>query len=179
MKMKDAELRQAHRDQKLLLKQYLDDPNADPVDIIPIDKWTTGMHNFAEYIKFLAMRFMDVSVIDARDLSSGIEGLSFVKADASSMTGFDDDSLDSLSSLHAAEYFGLERYGGPIDLAVCFTFMKSLQRVLKPGGRAVILDTEWGSLVWNSGNQELMQCVRWLIHGLSWFEMDKVQEIHE
>lgn len=29
-------------------------------------------------------------------------------------------------------------------------------RVLKPGGRAVILDSDWGSLVWNCRNRDLM-----------------------
>ncbi len=48
---------------------------------------------------------------------------------------FPDHSVDSLSSLHAAEHFGLGRYSDPIDPRSCFRFMSSLQRVLRPGGR--------------------------------------------
>lgn len=51
------------------------------------------------------------------------------------MTGFVDNSIPSLSSLNAAEHFGLGRYGDKIDPDGHVTFMKSLQRVLAPGGR--------------------------------------------
>jgi SAM-dependent methyltransferase len=79
--------------------------------------------------------FMEVTLVDIRHLNTGINGLNFVQGDASSLDVFEDDSQDSLSSLHAAEHFGLGRYGDPIDPEACFRFMKSLQRVLKPGGR--------------------------------------------
>ena len=79
--------------------------------------------------------FMDVSVVDVRDMPSSIAGLNFVQADATRMEHFETDSVDSLSSLHAAEHFGLGRYGDPVDPDACFEFMRSLQRVLKPGGQ--------------------------------------------
>jgi len=41
----------------------------------------------------------------------------------------------SLSSLHAAEHFGLGRYSDPVNPLACFDFMHALQRVLAPGGR--------------------------------------------
>lgn len=41
----------------------------------------------------------------------------------------------SLSSLHAVEHFGLGRYGDRIDPTACFTAMRSLQRVVRKGGR--------------------------------------------
>ena len=55
--------------------------------------------------------------------------ITIVTADA-----FATDSLPSLSSLHAAEHFGLGRYGDPIDAGAHLSFMKSLQRVLAKGG---------------------------------------------
>ena len=48
---------------------------------------------------------------------------------------FAHDSLESVSSLHACEHFGLGRYGDPVNPDGHVMFMKSLARVLKPGGR--------------------------------------------
>lgn len=79
--------------------------------------------------------FMPVTVIDIRNIESGIEGLSFVCDNATDLATLEDDSIDSLSSLNAAEHFGLGRYSDPIDPHACFRFMTALQRVLAPGGR--------------------------------------------
>lgn len=79
--------------------------------------------------------FMPVTVIDIRTIESGIKGLSFVCDNATELANFENDSVESLSSLHAAEHFGLGRYSDPIDPKACFRFMKALQRVLAPAGR--------------------------------------------
>jgi SAM-dependent methyltransferase len=79
--------------------------------------------------------FMNVTAIDIRPLSSTIQGLRFIQDDASHLQTFADGSIDSLSTLHVAEHFGLGRYTDPIDPHACFKFMASLQRVLAPGGR--------------------------------------------
>lgn len=79
--------------------------------------------------------FMPVKVIDIRTIESGIQGLQFVSDNATDLAAFEDDSIDSVSSLHAAEHFGLGRYSDPIDPHACFRFMTALQRVLAPGGR--------------------------------------------
>jgi SAM-dependent methyltransferase len=79
--------------------------------------------------------FMPVDVIDIRPLNSRIEGLRFVQDDATELRSFADGSVESLSSLHAAEHFGLGRYGDPIDPLAHVKFMKALGRVLAPGGR--------------------------------------------
>jgi len=86
---------------------------------------------------FLAhlLPYMEVEVVDMRPLANGPAGLRFTQADATTMAGFPDDSLPSLSSLHAAEHFGLGRYGDPVDPGAHIKFMRSLQRVLAPGGR--------------------------------------------
>jgi SAM-dependent methyltransferase len=81
------------------------------------------------------LAFMNVEVVDIRPLAPAPAGLSFIQADAMLMTGFADGSVPSLSSLHAAEHFGLGRYGDPVDPEAHITFMRSLQRVLCPGGR--------------------------------------------
>jgi SAM-dependent methyltransferase len=79
--------------------------------------------------------FMVVAVIDIRPLDSHVEGLRFVQDDATELRSFPDGSIDSLSSLHAAEHFGLGRYGDPIDPLGHVKFMAALGRVLAPGGR--------------------------------------------
>jgi len=79
--------------------------------------------------------FMPVTVVDLRLLDREVPGLTFVREDATSMAGFADNSVESLSSLHAAEHFGLGRYGDRVDPDSCFAFMRALERVLAPAGR--------------------------------------------
>jgi SAM-dependent methyltransferase len=81
------------------------------------------------------LTFMPVTVIDFRKLESKVAGLTFICDDATELSQFPSDSVDSLSSLHAAEHFGLGRYSDPVDPGACFKFMNALQRVLAPGGR--------------------------------------------
>jgi hypothetical protein len=81
------------------------------------------------------LTFMDVEVVDIRAMTHPPRGMIFRRTDAEHMMGFADNSVPSLSSLNAAEHFGLGRYGDKIDPDGHVTFMKSLQRVLAPGGR--------------------------------------------
>jgi SAM-dependent methyltransferase len=81
------------------------------------------------------LTFMPVTVLDIRPLNSNVSGLTFVQTDAMSLSALQDDSVDSLSSLHAIEHFGLGRYGDPIDPTSWQKALFSLQRVLKCGGR--------------------------------------------
>ena len=43
--------------------------------------------------------------------------------------------------------------------------ISEMYRVLKPGGRLVVLDSDWASLVWNCRNQELMDRVIKMLTG--------------
>jgi SAM-dependent methyltransferase len=79
--------------------------------------------------------FRPVTVVDIRPLESNIRGLTFLQDDATNMVHVQTDSVESLSSLHVAEHFGLGRYADPVDPNACFKFMATLQRVLSPGGR--------------------------------------------
>jgi hypothetical protein len=81
------------------------------------------------------LTFMPVTLIDVRAMKSTIDGLTFMQDDATTLRGFPDQSIDSLSSLHAAEHFGLGRYSDPVDPNACFSFMSSMQRVLRQNGR--------------------------------------------
>lgn len=79
--------------------------------------------------------FMPVEVLDIRPLESNLQGLTFTQEDATTMARFASGSVDSLSSLHAVEHFGLGRFGDPIDPDGWSKAMRSLARVLAPGGR--------------------------------------------
>jgi hypothetical protein len=81
------------------------------------------------------LTFMPVTVIDIRPLESALPGLDFLQDDATRLKSLADNSIDSVSTLHAAEHFGLGRYSDPVDPDSCFSFLQSLERVLGPGGR--------------------------------------------
>jgi hypothetical protein len=79
--------------------------------------------------------FREVEVVDVRPLSHAIPGLKFILDDATVLDSLEDRSIESLSSLHALEHFGLGRYGDPIDAEGHIRGLRCLQRVLAPGGR--------------------------------------------
>jgi len=79
--------------------------------------------------------FMPVCFVDLRPLAGEVRGLSVITGDATELPTFETGSVESLSSLHAAEHFGLGRYSDPIDPDAWRRFMMSLQRVLAPNGR--------------------------------------------
>lgn len=81
------------------------------------------------------LTFMPVNVVDVRPLTSHLDGLSFVHDDATMLKQFRDNSVESLSSLHAVEHFGLGRYGDPVDPWAYQAAMRSMSRVIKPGGK--------------------------------------------
>lgn len=80
------------------------------------------------------LSFRSVNVIDIRVLESQIQGLEFHQGDVTSLK-FPDNSISSLSCLHAMEHVGLGRYGDPINPMGYMEGMLQLQRVLAPGGK--------------------------------------------
>lgn len=79
--------------------------------------------------------FMPVSIVDIRPMRNCVKDLSVIQDDATELQMFQSGSVESISSLHVAEHFGLGRYSDPIDPVACFRFMAALQRVLAPKGR--------------------------------------------
>lgn len=78
--------------------------------------------------------FRQVEVVDIRFIDSAVPGLSFVQDNATELKMFASGSLESVSCLHAAEHFGLGRYGDPLDPHGTERLARSLTRVLAPGG---------------------------------------------
>jgi hypothetical protein len=108
----------------------------------------SSIYGFVSHLLVFTPR---VEVIDIRPLASHVEGLTFVQEDATLLTGIEDDSVESLSSLHAAEHFGLGRYGDPIDPDAHLKFLRALVRVLKPSGRLYLsMPTGAERLVFNA-----------------------------
>ena len=71
--------------------------------------------------------------------------LSFLKADAVRLP-FGDGSFDVAVSTQVYEYVA--------DVAAA---LAEAYRVLRPGGRVVVLDTDWDSIVWAAGDQARMR----------------------
>lgn len=78
---------------------------------------------------------MEVTLIDIRPLAFEVTGLHFLQGNATSLEKLSDASVESLSSLHALEHFGLGRYGDPIDPDAWIKALNEMQRVVKPGGK--------------------------------------------
>lgn len=87
------------------------------------------------FVTHLLTADMPVVYVDILPLQTKTAGLSFFQDDATELKRFPDNSVESLSSLHAAEHFGLGRYSDPIDPLAHLKFMSALQRVLARDGR--------------------------------------------
>jgi len=73
--------------------------------------------------------FTNVVMIDIRNISYQIDGLEFMQANATNMSKIKTSSINSISSLHAVEHFGLGRYGDPVDPDAYLKVIKEIQRI--------------------------------------------------
>jgi hypothetical protein len=111
---------------------------------------------------------MPVTVIDIRPLTSTVEGLTFMQADATDLAGIQDDSVESLSSLHAVEHFGLGRYGDPVEPDACFRAMQALVRVLQPAAGSISLcpsGSSGSSSMRTASLRRIQFSARWVLCG--------------
>ena len=90
------------------------------------------------FIGMLSAFSQKTKMIDIRPLESVIPDIDFFQADATTLEGIDDESVESISALCSLEHFGLGRYGDTIDPNAWYYAMKSIVRVIKPGGHAYI-----------------------------------------
>ena len=78
---------------------------------------------------------------------NGARRVGLVKADATALP-FPDATFDAATSIQVYEYIA--------DLSAA---LAELHRVLRPGGRALILDTDWDSIVWQATDPDRMRRV--------------------
>lgn len=89
-----------------------------------------GSHHM--YVALLS-KVVSVTMVDIRPLSLPVESLNFKEGSILDLP-FDDNSIESLSSLCVVEHIGLGRYGDPLDPSGSEKAMCEIQRVLKSGG---------------------------------------------
>lgn len=81
----------------------------------------------------------------ARGRCAGSPWVGFEPADATALP-FEDDRFDAVACTQVLEY--VPDVGRALE---------ELKRVLRPGGRALLIDTDWESCVWASGDDERMR----------------------
>ena len=86
----------------------------------------------------------DSAIAIASRRCSGLSNVHFELSDASQLP-FEDESFDAVISSQVFEY--LEDVGGALQ---------EIYRVLRPGGRVLIHDTDWGALLWRSSDSQRM-----------------------
>jgi ubiquinone/menaquinone biosynthesis C-methylase UbiE len=102
---------------------------ADMADVVGPEGHVTGIDISDSMLALSRRRFADPTLRDRA---------SIVKADATQLP-FETGHFDAAVSTQVYEYVR------DVDSALA-----ELYRVLRPGGRALVLDTDWDSLVWNS-----------------------------
>jgi hypothetical protein len=79
--------------------------------------------------------FREIKVIDIRPLQDNVKNMIFIQQDfMSEIPRSIFESCDSASCLHAAEHFGLGRYGDPINYNGHLIGMENLYKILKADG---------------------------------------------
>lgn len=100
----------------------------------PIEHFDVGSR-IEGFVSHLLTQRDNVTLIDIRKMPIEIEGLNYVQSDATRLENIKDKSINSLSSLHAIEHFGLGRYGDKIEPNAWREVLNSFERVLCYGGK--------------------------------------------
>lgn len=78
--------------------------------------------------------FCEIVMLDIRPLTIQIQNLQFQQTNCMDMNQIHDGSIQSLSSFHAIEHFGLGRYGDPIDPLGHQKAIAEMKRIVCEGG---------------------------------------------
>lgn len=91
---------------------------------------------FEGFITHLLAMDVRVTMLDIRPLVLSLEGFDFIQTDVmQGMNEIEDNSLETVSSLHAFEHFGLGRYGDPVDYDGWKKAIDAVKKKLAVGGR--------------------------------------------
>ncbi len=82
--------------------------------------------------------FCNVILFDIRPLKTIVKNLGFIQVDCMNMSTVKDDTVSSISSLHAIEHFGLGRYGDRIDPLGFKRVAVEIQRITSKGADVYI-----------------------------------------
>jgi SAM-dependent methyltransferase len=93
-----------------------------------------GSHH--KFVAFLSKVF-PVTMVDIRPLALSLNTLNFRKGSILDLP-FENDSVESLSSLCVVEHIGLGRYGDPLDPSGSEKAVAELCRVIRPNGHLYI-----------------------------------------
>jgi arsenite methyltransferase len=88
-----------------------------------------------------------LAIADRRERPAGSAPVAFAPGDAGALA-FADSSFDAAVATQVYEYVA------DVQAALAEAY-----RVLRPGGRLLILDTDWDSIVWHSSDRERMRRV--------------------
>lgn len=96
----------------------------------------------------------DAMVVRARERCAGLDRVGFDSASATALP-FDDGRFDAVVCTQVLEYVP------DVDRTLA-----EFRRVLRPGGRVLLIDTDWESCVWASGDEERMRrmLAAWNLH---------------
>jgi hypothetical protein len=78
--------------------------------------------------------FMNITVLDIREIPNQIRGINFVKYDIMNPKSIENSSIGSISSLHVFEHIGLGRYGDEIDYNGHLKALQNVHKMLVVGG---------------------------------------------
>ena len=98
-------------------------------------------------VRFIAYvsAFVHIRFYDYRPAFMNLSNMETGFADITKLP-FDDNSVESLSSMHVVEHIGLERYGDPFDPQGDLKAINELQRVLKPQGNLLFVVPVGGAM---------------------------------
>jgi len=82
-------------------------------------------------------QFTPITMVDIRPIELSLDGLEFKKGSILKLP-FEDNSVESLSSMCVIEHIGLGRYGDDLDAFGSEKSINELKRILKPGGTLLI-----------------------------------------
>ncbi len=94
--------------------------------------------------KAIGVDVSDAMTLMAKNLCSGILNIEFETANVTNLP-FDNHAFDVVTSTQCLSY-----------VHEIETALAEIYRVVKPGGRVILIDTDWDTLVWNCTNQALM-----------------------